>query len=63
MKPASSRPIAVATCREFSALYPDDHPMLAAIRSAGIAAEPVVWDDDLDWTRFSAVLLRIIKLI
>lgn len=52
------RPVAIATCREFPALHPDDHPLVAALTAAGIESEPVLWDDDVEWRRFRGVLLR-----
>ena len=50
--------LAIATCREFPALYEDDHRLLPALAAAGVAAEPVVWNSGADWSRYSAVLLR-----
>lgn len=52
------RPVAIATCREFPALHPDDHPLVTALSTAGIESEPVLWDDDVEWRRFRGVLLR-----
>ena len=51
-------PIAIATCREYPTLSEDDRFLLARLRAAGIAAEPVVWDAPTDWERHQAVLLR-----
>ncbi|HEX4046214.1 MAG TPA: hypothetical protein VH309_00175 [Elusimicrobiota bacterium] len=54
-----TRPVAVATCAEHPALPAGERPVLDALRGAGLSAEPAVWDDPaVDWTRFSAVLIR-----
>lgn len=50
--------IAIATCREYPDLVEDDLPIVTALAAAGVAAEPAVWDDEVDWDRFDAVLLR-----
>lgn len=50
--------IALATCREFPDLYPDDHPIVAGLAAAGVPAEPVIWNDDVDWSAYAAVVLR-----
>jgi glutathione synthase/RimK-type ligase-like ATP-grasp enzyme len=54
-----ARPVAVATCAEFPALPDAERPLLGALRALGVGAEPAVWDEPgVDWTRFSAVVLR-----
>jgi glutathione synthase/RimK-type ligase-like ATP-grasp enzyme len=50
--------IAIATCRDFPVLTDDDRPLLAALAARGVAAEPVLWDADVDWRDHAAVLLR-----
>jgi hypothetical protein len=43
----------------FPELYPDEQPLLGALRARGVAAEPAVWDDDaVDWDRYELVVIR-----
>ena len=50
--------IAIATCREYPVLTDDDLPIVAGLAAAGVTAEPVVWNDDVVWTEYAAVVLR-----
>jgi glutathione synthase/RimK-type ligase-like ATP-grasp enzyme len=51
--------LGLATCGDFPALTPDEHPLLAALRNAGVDARPVIWDDpDIAWTEAAAVIIR-----
>jgi glutathione synthase/RimK-type ligase-like ATP-grasp enzyme len=50
--------IALATARGVEQLDQDDQPLLEAIRRAGHAGELHVWDDELDWSGFDAVVIR-----
>jgi hypothetical protein len=50
--------LAIATCRAYPDLVEDDRALVARLGSAGIPAVPVLWDADVDWTRYRAVLLR-----
>ena len=58
---AADRPlrIALVTAREAWATDEDAEPMVAALATRGMDAEPAVWDDDtVDWAGFDAVVLR-----
>lgn len=56
---AGSARVALVTCAALPDLYPDDQLLLDPLRSAGLAAEPAVWDDPaVDWTGFDLVVLR-----
>lgn len=50
--------LAIATCREFPVLLDDDAPLVAGLAARGVAAETVLWDEERDWGRYAAVLLR-----
>ena len=51
--------IALATCREYSHLDPDDRLLLEPLAALDIRAEPAVWNDPtVDWHAFDAVVLR-----
>lgn len=50
--------VAFVTFERFPELTPDDRLAAAALRAAGIAVEPILWDADTDWSRFAAVILR-----
>jgi hypothetical protein len=51
--------IALATNREFPALYVDDEPLLDALRALGADPVPAVWDDpSVDWAAFDLVVVR-----
>jgi glutathione synthase/RimK-type ligase-like ATP-grasp enzyme len=53
------RRVALATCREFANLDPDDARLLAPLARLGVTAVPAVWDDrGVDWARFDLVVLR-----
>ncbi len=56
--PRSKPKIAIATCRELPHLFEDDHPLIAALAAAGVTAEPAVWNDDVAWSDYAAVVLR-----
>jgi hypothetical protein len=51
--------IALVTYRELPELFPDDQPLLAALRAAGLECEPVSWDDPaFDWSSTRIAFLR-----
>jgi len=50
--------IALATCRALPALFEDDHPLVEALASEGVRAEPAVWDEAVRWSEYDAVVLR-----
>lgn len=51
--------LALATRSELPSWEVDDRHLHAALRSAGMAFEQPVWDDPgVDWSRYSAVLIR-----
>lgn len=51
--------IALATSAELAELLPDDRPLLAALRAAGLDPVVEVWTDpSVDWSAYDAVLLR-----
>jgi glutathione synthase/RimK-type ligase-like ATP-grasp enzyme len=53
------RRVALATYSKLPGLAPDDHPLVPALAALGIAAEPVVWDDEARWWNgFDAVVVR-----
>jgi glutathione synthase/RimK-type ligase-like ATP-grasp enzyme len=51
--------IALLTCAAMPGFYPDDAPLVAALRSRGIEPVSCAWDDAaIDWSGFDAVLIR-----
>jgi glutathione synthase/RimK-type ligase-like ATP-grasp enzyme len=53
------RRVALATYSKLPQLAPDDRPLVPALGTLGIAAEPVVWDDEAtSWKGFDAVVIR-----
>jgi len=51
--------VAVATCAALPGLSSDDRRLLAALRHAGVEAEPVVWEDRYhDWAAHDACVIR-----
>ncbi len=53
------RRVALATCREFAALDPDDARLRGLLARHGVAVAPAVWDDPaVDWAAFDLVVLR-----
>lgn len=51
--------LALLTCAAMPGFYPDDAPLVAALRARGIEPVSCVWDDAaIDWSRFDAVLIR-----
>ena len=51
--------LAIVTCRAFPNLYGEEQELVPRLRARGVEAEAVVWNDlDVDWSRFTAVLLR-----
>jgi glutathione synthase/RimK-type ligase-like ATP-grasp enzyme len=54
-----TRRVALATCREFANLDPDDAPLIEVLARYRVAAVPAVWDDPgVDWSAFDLVVLR-----
>jgi len=55
----ASRPIALATCARFPALYAEEAELPARFAAAGVPCEPAIWNaPEVDWSRFRAVVLR-----
>ena len=51
--------IALLTYAKLPRLADDEHPLLDALATHGIHAEPAVWDDpSVDWSRFDAAVVR-----
>ena len=51
--------VALVTCAAMPGLYPDDRHLLHALRTAGLSAEPAVWEDaHYEW---AAVRLAVIR--
>ncbi|HEX7419809.1 MAG TPA: hypothetical protein VF505_07970, partial [Thermoanaerobaculia bacterium] len=51
--------IALATSQEWSAVSPDDAPLVPELKKIGLAARPVVWSDaNVDWRTFDLVVIR-----
>ncbi len=51
--------VALATSSGYPELWVDDAPLRAALADAGVAAEPVVWDDpSADWPSYGVVVIR-----
>lgn len=50
--------IAFATYRELPGLTDDDRLCADALRRRGVAVEAAVWDADVEWRRYDAVIVR-----
>jgi glutathione synthase/RimK-type ligase-like ATP-grasp enzyme len=50
--------IGVATAAEVADLDDEGQLFLKALRERGLTAEPAVWDADLDWSSYDAVVVR-----
>jgi hypothetical protein len=51
--------VALITCAALPDLYVDDTLLVSALDALGIRALPAVWSrDDIDWTRFDALVIR-----
>jgi hypothetical protein len=51
--------VALVTCQGLADLDPDDRLLLAPLAAAGIAVDPVVWDDPaVAWAAYDLVVLR-----
>jgi glutathione synthase/RimK-type ligase-like ATP-grasp enzyme len=51
--------IAFATFDQMPDLSPDDQLLLPELKRLRVVAEPTVWSDDtIDWSKFSAVVIR-----
>lgn len=49
----------MVTCAALPGLHLDDRHLLAALRAAGLSAEPVVWEDPhFDWARVRLAIIR-----
>lgn len=59
MMGAATRPrVLIASYAERRPLREDDLPLRDALDALGIEPVPIVWDEEADWTRFDACLLR-----
>jgi len=56
--PVGRRRMALATCAERPDLTPDDALLAGALERRGVASVPRPWDAAVDWSGFSAVVLR-----
>ncbi|GAA0723323.1 hypothetical protein Drose_09570 [Dactylosporangium roseum] len=50
--------VALVTCGELPGLDPDDQPLIPALAARGVAAEPVAWDTQVDWSAFDLAVVR-----
>lgn len=51
--------LGIATCAKCPDLTPSERPLISLLRSHGIEANPVVWNDVLvDWRSYDALLIR-----
>lgn len=51
--------VALVTCATFPDLWDDDHPLRDALRTRGVNAEAVRWDDEsADWSSFDLTVIR-----
>jgi glutathione synthase/RimK-type ligase-like ATP-grasp enzyme len=50
--------VALATCREFADLVEEERPLVGDLAALGVRAEPVCWDDAVDWGAYGAVVVR-----
>lgn len=50
--------IALATCSLLPDGSDDVQVLVRALAAEGVAAEPVVWDADVDWSRYDLVVIR-----
>lgn len=59
--PDSGFRLALATCTQFPAVYPDDVYFVSVLERLGIQTVVCVWNDPaVDWSTFDAVLIRTI---
>jgi len=50
--------IGLVTYGKYPSLTDDDRPLIDELATLGVAARPVLWDADDDWTRYDALVLR-----
>lgn len=51
--------VALVTCTAYPDLFEDDRPLVPALASLGIGAQPAVWSDDaVEWGAFDALVMR-----
>ena len=51
--------VALATYSALPALYPDEHPLVDALRTLGVHTDAAVWDDPaVRWETYDAVVIR-----
>ncbi|NKZ07516.1 ATP-grasp domain-containing protein [Actinomadura latina] len=50
--------IAFATCSPLPGGSDDVRELIGALASLGVGAEPVIWDGDVDWSRYDLVVVR-----
>ena len=56
--PSLQTKVALATAAEIPDGDEDFPALIAALAAEGVAAEPAVWDGQVDWSRFGLVVLR-----
>jgi hypothetical protein len=50
--------VAIATCEDRPGLYPEGVLLIEALRAYGVIAVPAVWNADIGWDDFDAVMIR-----
>ena len=50
--------IGLVTYEKYPSLTDDDRPLIEELRALGVAAQPVLWDAEDDWTQYDALVLR-----
>jgi len=50
--------IGLVTYEKYPSLTDDDRPLIDELHALGVAAQPVLWDAEDDWTQYDALVLR-----
>ena len=57
-RPAAAPRVAIATCADRAGLYPEGVLLVEALQQQGVTAVPAIWNGDVGWDDFDAVMVR-----
>lgn len=52
------KPVGLLTSRELAELIPDEKHLVNAFKAQGHSCVPVIWNEEKNWDKFSAVIIR-----